>query len=84
LARKKDLTRPDRLKTGDGTGARASFEESLRFNGHDSSAYLNLGLLALASGDRPAAANYFTEALWLDPQSENAQQGLLKTQQPTR
>jgi tetratricopeptide (TPR) repeat protein len=56
--------------------AREAFESSLRFNAHDSSAYANLGLLAMTAGDRAAAVNYFAEALWLDPKSPVARQGL--------
>ncbi len=56
--------------------AREAFESSLRFDPHDSSAYANLGLLALAAGARDAAANYFAEALWLDADSRVARDGL--------
>ena len=52
--------------------ARAMFERSLAFDAHDSAAYLNLGLLDLAAGRRDSAANYFAEALWLDPDVGNA------------
>ena len=31
--------------------------------------------------NRPAAARNFTQALWLDPESETARQGLLESQQ---
>ena len=56
--------------------ARAMFERSLTFDAHDSAAYLNLGLLELAAERRDSAANYFAEALWLDPTSAAAKEGL--------
>jgi spermidine synthase len=58
--------------------ARAMFERSLAFDGHDSAAYLNLGLLDLAAGHADAAANLFAEALWLDPASSAAREGLAR------
>ena len=58
--------------------ARAMFERSLGFDAHDSAAYLNLGLLELAAGRRDPAANYFAEALWLDPASATAKEGLTR------
>ena len=56
--------------------ARQAFEKSLSFNAHDSTAYENLGILALNAGYRDVAVNYFAEALWLDPGSQVARQGL--------
>jgi spermidine synthase len=56
--------------------ARQAFESSLRFDAHDSSAYANLGLLALTAGERDVAANYFAEALWLDSNAKVARDGL--------
>ena len=58
--------------------ARAAFEKSLTFDAHDSSAYINLGLVELAAGDRAKAANYFAEALWLEPDSRVAREGLAR------
>ncbi len=58
--------------------ARAMFERSLAFDAHDSAAYLNLGLLDLAAGRPGTAANYFAEALWLDPTSATAKEGLTR------
>src|SRR4029079_9161102 len=43
--------------------ARKASEKSLEFDAHDSTAYTNLGLLELAAGNRPAAMNFFAEAL---------------------
>jgi Flp pilus assembly protein TadD len=60
--------------------ARQAFEKSLSFDAHDSTAYTNLGLLALAAGNKPAAAQYFAEALWLAPESQTARQGLSQSQ----
>lgn len=56
--------------------ARQAFDRSLSFNAHDSTAYENLGILALNAGYRDVAVNYFAEALWLDPASQVARQGL--------
>ena len=64
------LDQPDR--------ARQMFERSLDFDAHDSSAYTNLGLLDLVAGRRDAAANRFAEALWLDPASATAREGLAR------
>jgi tetratricopeptide (TPR) repeat protein len=58
--------------------ARAAFEKSLTFDAHDSSAYVNLGLVELAAGNRAAAVNYFAEALWLEPDSRVAREGLAR------
>jgi Flp pilus assembly protein TadD len=52
------------------------FERSLTFDAHDSTAYTNLGVLALAAGDRAAAASRFAEALWLNADDATARQGL--------
>ena len=59
--------------------ARQAFEKSLSFNAHDSTAYENLGILALNAGYRAAAAKYFAEALWLAPDSQVSRQGLAQT-----
>lgn len=59
--------------------ARQAFERSLAFDAHDSTAYTNLGLLALASGDRRQARRYFAEALWLAPASSTAREGLARS-----
>jgi len=61
------------------TEARAAFETSLGFDHHDSAAYTNLGLIALAAGNRTEAANYFAEALWLTPESKTAREGLARS-----
>ncbi|MEQ1909249.1 MAG: hypothetical protein ABMA15_10530, partial [Vicinamibacterales bacterium] len=55
-----------------------AFQTSLRFDPHDSTAYTNLGLLALAAGARADAVNYFAEALWLTPNSQAARDGLTR------
>jgi Flp pilus assembly protein TadD len=60
--------------------AKKAFETSLGFDAHDSTAYTNLGLLELASGNRQTAADYFAEALGLAPNSEVAREGLARTQ----
>ena len=56
--------------------ARQAFLTSLTFDAHDSTAYANLGVLALEAGDPAAATDYFAEALWLDPDSSLAREGL--------
>ena len=60
--------------------ARQAFETSLSLDAHDSTAYTNLGLLELAAGNRPAAAQLFAEALWLAPESQTARKGLSQSQ----
>jgi Flp pilus assembly protein TadD len=71
-----DLLGAAQTKLGRAVAARSAFETSLRFNAHDSTAYTNLGVLELAQGNRTAAAGFFAEALWLDPASQTARQGL--------
>ena len=61
---------------GQRDGARAMFERSLTFDAHDSTAYTNLGVLALEAGHRTEAASRFAEALWLDRDDATARQGL--------
>jgi Flp pilus assembly protein TadD len=56
--------------------ARWAFDQSLKFDAHDSTAYENLGLLALAEGNLKEARNYFAEALWLDPNAAAARRGI--------
>jgi len=73
-----DLMGAAHTKLGQPTEARDSFLKSLKANARDSSAYANLGVLELAAGNREAAANYFAEALWLDPQTPAARDGLKK------
>lgn len=60
-------------KIGD---ARQAFQKSLALNAHDSTAYENLGVIELNSGNRVMAQKYFAEALWLVPDSKTARQGL--------
>jgi Flp pilus assembly protein TadD len=59
--------------------ARWAVYQSLSFDAHDSTAYENLGLLALEEGDRATARNYFAEALWLVPNSRVAREGMART-----
>jgi Flp pilus assembly protein TadD len=66
-------TKLDQLAEG-----RDAFNRSLTFDAHDSSAYVNLGLVELASGNRAAAVNDFAEALWLEPGSRVAREGLAR------
>ena len=60
----------------DRNAARAAFAAALRLDPRDASIYTNLGLLELASANRPAAAGYLREALSLDPRSNAARRGL--------
>ena len=62
--------------TGERDCAAAAFENALRANPRDSSAYVNLGVFRLQSADPTAAAAYFAEALTLDPSSTPARNGL--------
>lgn len=74
-----DLAGAAYTKLGRLEAARKAFETSLGFDAHDSTAYTNLGLLAMEAGDRAAARGYFAEALWLAPDSAVAREGLART-----
>jgi Flp pilus assembly protein TadD len=74
-----DLAGAIYTKLGQVFRARWAFQQSLTFDAHDSTAYENLGLIALEEGDRAAARNYFAEALWLVPDSRVAREGLART-----
>jgi len=74
-----DLAGAAYTKVGRTDAARRAFETSLTFDAHDSTAYTNLGLLAMDSGDRAAARGFFAEALWLAPDSPVAREGLSRT-----
>ena len=65
------LTKLNRLDA-----AREAFLKSLSFNARDSTAYTNLGIVELTAGNRDLARRYFAEALWLDPGSVMAREGL--------
>ena len=56
--------------------ARIAFQAALQLDGRDPAAYVNLGLLELASGNRTISADRFVEALLLDPGSAVARAGL--------
>jgi Flp pilus assembly protein TadD len=73
-----DLVGAIYTKRGDVFRARWAFNQSLAYDAHDSTAYENLGLIALETGDRAAARNYFAEALWLVPGSRVAREGLAR------
>ncbi len=74
-----DIAGAAHTKLGEADAAARAFETSLRFDPHDSTAYTNLGLLALAAGHQSEARNYFAEALWLTPDSTAAREGLAQT-----
>lgn len=74
-----DLLGAAHTKLGQPAQAREAFATSLRFDAHDSTAYTNLGLIELASGNRREATRYFAEALWLAPDSTTARQGLAQS-----
>ncbi|MDH4062808.1 MAG: hypothetical protein OEW19_00300, partial [Acidobacteriota bacterium] len=74
-----DLAGAAYTRLGRVADARVAFERSLAFDAHDSSAYTNLGLLAFEAGDRVAARGYFAEALWLEPASRVARDGMART-----
>ncbi len=69
---------------GQADRARDAFMTSLRFNAHDSTAYANLGVLELRAGNYEAASDYFAEALWLEPDSPMAREGLNASLLPRR
>ena len=73
-----DMAGAAHTKLGQADLAAKAFQTSLRFDPHDSTAYANLGLLALAAGDKAAARNYFAEALWLTPEDRTARDGLAR------
>jgi spermidine synthase len=76
-----DLAGAVYTKMGQVFRARWAFNQSLSYDAHDSTAYENLGLLALEEGDLATARNYFAEALWLVPDSRIARQGLARIRQ---
>ena len=76
-----DLVGAAYTRLGRATDARRAFETSLTFDGRDSTAYTNLGLLALAEGNRDRARGYFAEALWLTPDSATARAGLARARE---
>lgn len=75
-----DVLGAARTKLGQPERAREAFETSLKFNARDTTAYTNLGLLELAAANTRVAANLFAEALWLDPDSKAARDGLAQAQ----
>ena len=56
--------------------ARAAFDAALRLSPRESSSYVNAGLLSLQAADPARAAEYFSEALAVDPGSTAARDGL--------
>ncbi|HZR23204.1 MAG TPA: fused MFS/spermidine synthase [Vicinamibacterales bacterium] len=56
--------------------ARSAFDASIRANPRDPSTYVNAGLFRLRSADARAAAEYFGEALTIDPHLAAARSGL--------
>jgi Flp pilus assembly protein TadD len=73
-----DVAGAAHTKLGQPDLAARAFQTSLRFDPHDSTAYTNLGLLALAAGEKSAARNYFAEALWLTADDKAARDGLAR------
>ena len=61
---------------GRGEEARTAFQAALQLDPRNSTAYVNLGLVELAAGNRTSAAGYLVEALLLDPGSAAARAGL--------
>jgi spermidine synthase len=62
--------------TGQRECAERAFEASVRLNPRDPSSYINLGLFYLEAANPGGAADYFAEALALDPSSPAARDGL--------
>jgi Flp pilus assembly protein TadD len=58
--------------------ARAGFENAIQINPRDPTSYVNLGALYLEIANPTAAADYFAEALTLDPKSPSARDGLAR------
>lgn len=73
-----DMAGAAHTKLGQVDLAAQAFQTSLRFDPHDSTAYANLGLLALAAGNTADARNYFAEALWLRADDKTALDGLAR------
>ena len=63
---------------GDLACARAAFARSIGINSREPSPDVNLGALALQTGDSSAAVRYFREALVVDAESAAARDGLAK------
>jgi spermidine synthase len=63
--------------------ARSAFEAALQANPRDPSTYVNAGVFLLQSGDPTGAADYFAEALTLDPASTAAREGLAQSRAAT-
>jgi spermidine synthase len=61
---------------GQGDCARTAFDASIAANPRDASTYVNAGLFRLRMGDATRAAEYFGEALTIDPQLAAARNGL--------
>jgi len=61
---------------GQTEAARAAFLASLQADSKESGTYNNLATLELHSGNRARAAQYFAEALLIDPSSTTAREGL--------
>jgi spermidine synthase len=71
-----DLIGAAQVRLREAARARQAFLTSLTFDAHDSTAYANLGVLAMEERNIAAAMDYFAEALWLDPESSLAREGL--------
>jgi spermidine synthase len=64
--------------------ARKAFEASIAADPRDPGAYVNLGTFEMQRGQPERAADYFAEALTLDPSSSTAQDGLAQTMSALR
>ena len=73
-----DLAGAAHAKLGQPDRAAQAFQTSLQFDPHDSTAYTNLGLLALTAGQRADAINFLAEALWLTPDSTQARDAMAR------
>jgi tetratricopeptide (TPR) repeat protein len=61
------------LKAGKLEEAQAAIRDALRLGTRDAKLYYHAGMIALASGDRPAAADHLNRALSLNPQFDPLQ-----------
>lgn len=55
------------LQLGDADHSRQSYEEALRLDAHNAPAMIGLGVLAQRKGDFAVAANYYSDAMTIQP-----------------
>jgi len=75
-ARAQNLLGAACAESGQRECAAAAFDAAIRLNPREPSSYVNAGLLSLQAVDPERAAEYFSEALAVDPSSTPARDGL--------